>query len=90
MGTVDHTKIITAGDLQRFLSVVDPDTPICGYCTDNGVSYYRYYFDGVSLEKCDEEFEQGDDYAMNHYPISGPVITLTGEIKIDKPLEVKK
>lgn len=63
MGTVDHTKIITAGDLQRFLSVVDPDTPICGYCTYNGVSYY---------------------------PIYGPVIILTGEITIDKPLEVKK
>ena len=84
MATMDARKILTAGDLQRILTAVDPGTPICGYGTTSGVDCYRYYFDGVSYEKGNESQE---DAGAGHHPISGPVIILTGEITIKKTME---
>ena len=81
MAEMKSLRILTVGELQRILTAVDPNTPICGYGTTCGTDCYRYYFDGVSYEKGDESQAE---VGAGHLPISGPVILLTGEITIKK------
>ena len=75
---MDDLKILTVGDLKKFLAGIPNHYPVCGTDTGDGVVFYRFYFDSVSVDKSDEK---ATDYGACKRPgIPGPVVILDGVV----------